>query len=315
MTQSNLDRYRLMRRIRVAEEQLAALKKKGAIPGSVHLCNGQEAIPVGAVEHLRSDDFVTATYRGHGWAIARGIDLAAFFAEIMGRDSSLSGGRAGSPYLTDPKHNLLGENSIVGAGVPIAAGAALTAQRTGSDRVSIVSIGDGAMNQGAVHETLNLAAVLALPLVLIIENNGYSEMSRIEDMILSQRLSDRAAGYGIPAARIDGNDPQEVSAAVSDAIARARSGGGPTVVEALTARLVGHYSGDVQHYRPQGEVAEASRHEPLRRIRDAAAGDPDALARLDQIDREIDGEIEAAIVAAEATPYPDPTTAQEHVYA
>ncbi|WKU07019.1 thiamine pyrophosphate-dependent dehydrogenase E1 component subunit alpha [Micromonospora sp. HUAS LYJ1] len=307
-----LDDYRLMARIRRFEERLTALKDAGEIPGSIHLCNGQEAIPVGACRALRDGDHVTATYRGHGWAIARGVDLAGLFAEMMGRDSALCGGRAASPYLSDPGRWFVGENSIVGAGVPIAAGAALTAQRTGSGAVSVVSIGDGAMNQGNVHEALNLAAVLDLPLVLVLENNVYSEMSRISDMVRVRQLADRAAGYGLPGRVVDGNDPDAVAEAVTEAVDRAREGSGPSIVEAMTERLVGHYSGDVQHYRPAGEIAAARQREPLARIRQAA--DADLTARLDAIDAEVAAEIETAVTAARAVPHPDPATAEEHVY-
>ncbi|MFI0796640.1 MULTISPECIES: thiamine pyrophosphate-dependent dehydrogenase E1 component subunit alpha [Micromonospora] len=306
------DDYRLMARIRRFEERLAALKDAGEIPGSIHLCNGQEAVPVGACRALRDGDHVTATYRGHGWAIARGVDLTGLFAEMMGRDSALCGGRAASPYLSDPGRWFVGENSIVGAGVPIATGAALSAQRTGSGAVSVVSIGDGAMNQGNVHEALNLAAVLDLPLVLVVENNVYSEMSRIEDMVRVRQLAERAAGYGLPGRVVDGNDPDAVAEAMAEAVDRAREGSGPSIVEAMTERLVGHYSGDVQHYRPAGEIAAAREREPLARIRRAA--DADLAARLDAVDAEVADEIEAAVTAARAVPYPDPATAKEHVY-
>ena len=306
------DDYRAMARIRRFEERLTALKDAGEIPGSIHLCNGQEAIPVGAARTLRDGDHVTATYRGHGWALARGVDMAGLFAEMMGRDSAVNGGRAASPYLSDPGRWFVGENSIVGAGVPIATGAALTAQRTGSGAVSVVSIGDGAMNQGNVHEALNLAAVLDLPLVLVVENNVYSEMSRIEDMVRIRQLAERAAGYGIPGRVVDGNDPDAVAEAVAEAVTRAREGSGPSIVEAMTERLVGHYSGDVQHYRPAGEVAAAREREPLARIR--AAADADLAARLDVIDAEVAAEVEAAIAAARAVPYPDPAPVKEYVY-
>jgi pyruvate dehydrogenase E1 component alpha subunit/2-oxoisovalerate dehydrogenase E1 component len=308
-----VDDYRLMTRIRRFEERLTALKDAGEIPGSIHLCNGQEAIPAGASRALRDGDYVTATYRGHGWAIARGVDLAALFAEMMGRDSPLCGGRAASPYLSDPSRGFIGENSIVGAGVPVAAGAALTAQRTGSGAVSVVSIGDGAMNQGNVHEALNLAAVLDLPLVLVVENNVYSEMSRISDMVRVSRLAERAPAYGVPGTVVDGNDCDAVADAVTAAVARARAGDGPSIVEAMTERLVGHYSGDAQHYRPAGEVAAARQREPLARIR-AAAGS-ELTARLDEIDAEVDAEIEAAVTAARSMPFPDPATVKEHVHA
>ncbi|MER5458595.1 MULTISPECIES: thiamine pyrophosphate-dependent dehydrogenase E1 component subunit alpha [unclassified Micromonospora] len=306
------DDYRAMARIRRFEERLAALKDDGEIPGSIHLCNGQEAIPVGAARALRDGDHVTATYRGHGWALARGVDMTGLFAEMMGRDSAVNGGRAASPYLSDPGRWFMGENSIVGAGVPIATGAALTAQRTGSGAVSVVSIGDGAMNQGNVHEAINLAAVLDLPLVLVVENNVYSEMSRIEDMVRIRQLAERAAGYGIPGRVVDGNDPDAVAEAVTEAVTRAREGSGPSIVEAMTERLVGHYSGDVQHYRPAGEIAAAREREPLVRIR--AAADAELTARLDAIDAEVAAEVEAAVAAAREVPFPDPATVKEYVY-
>ena len=200
----------------------------------------------------------------------------------------------------------------MGAGVPIATGAALTAQRTGSGAVSVVTIGDGAMNQGNVHEALNLAAVLDLPLVLVVENNVYSEMSRISDMVRVRQLAERAAGYGLPGRVVDGNDPDAVAEAVTEAVDRAREGSGLSIVEAMTERLVGHYSGDAQHYRPTGEIAAAREREPLARIRRAA--DADLTARLDAIDAEVSTEIETAVTAARAVPYPDPATAEEHVY-
>lgn len=307
-----VDTYRQMRRIRAFEDRLMDLKAGGEVPGSMHLTTGQEAIAVGVASVLRPDDYVTATYRGHGWAIARGSELSGLFAEIMARSGGVNGGRTGSPYFNDASVNFLGENSIVGAGVPIAAGAALSAQRHGQGQVSVVAIGDGATNQGAVHEALNLAAALSLPMVLVVENNVYSEMVRIKDMTRIDQLAIRAAGYGMPGVTIDGNDPAAVAAAAGEAVERARSGGGPTLIEAMTQRLVGHHSGDAQHYRPRGEVAEAALDEPLYRIRSAA--DSELLARLDAIDAEVAEEIERAVHAARATDLPDPNTAKEHVY-
>lgn len=289
------------------------LKAGGEVPGSMHLTNGQEAIAVGVASVLRPDDYVTATYRGHGWAIARGSDLAGLFAEVMARSGGVNGGRAGSPYFSDASINFLGENSIVGAGVPIAAGAALSAQRHGQRQVSVVAIGDGATNQGAVHEALNLAATLMLPMVLVVENNIYSEMVRIKDMTRIDQLAIRAEGYGIPGVTIDGNDATVVAAAAAEAVERARRGEGPTLIEAMTQRLVGHHSGDAQHYRPRGEVAEAALDEPLHRIRSAA--DPVLLTELDAVDAAVSAEIERAVDAARDTELPDPNTAKDHVYA
>lgn len=305
--------YREMRRIRAFEDRLMELKARGEVPGSMHLTNGQEAIAVGVASTLRADDYITATYRGHGWAIARGSDITALFAEVMARSGGINGGRAGSPYFSDVSVNFLGENSIVGAGVPIASGAALSAKRRGEGQVSVVAIGDGATNQGAVHEALNLAAALTLPMVLVVENNIYSEMVRIKDMTRIDQLAVRAEGYGMPGITIDGNDPEIVATAVAEAVERARRGEGPTLIEAMTQRLVGHHSGDAQHYRPRGEVAEAALDEPLHRIRSAA--DSALLARLDEIDAEVATEIERAVDAARATELPDPNTAKDHVYA
>lgn len=312
---NSVEIYRSMRRIRKFEERLMTLKDSGNIPGSIHLCNGQEAIPVGVNEALTADDYVTATYRGHGWAIMRGTPLVEMFAEIMGRNSSIAGGRAASPYLSNAAGQFLGENSIVGAGLPIAAGAALTANRQNNGRVSVVTLGDGSLNQGATHEALNMAAVMALPLVIVVENNLYSEMVRIADMTRIPELSIRGAGYGMPAITIDGNDPRRVAEVAADAVERARNGGGPTLIEAMTARLVGHYYGDVQHYRPAGEVAAMAAVEPLVRFRATLEAEGISPEHIDSIDSDVAAEVEAAAQAALGYQFPDVATVKDHVYA
>lgn len=307
--------YREMVMIRRFEEAVTALKDAGEVPGSVHLCNGQEAIPVGVAATLRADDPVTATYRGHGWALVRGLPMPDVFAEMMGRESPLCGGRAGSPYFSSRPHSFVGENSIVGAGMPIAVGAALAAKYDRSGRVSVVSIGDGAMNQGAAHEALNFAAVFTLPLVVVLENNRYSEMTPIADMVRVARLADRLSGYGIPAVSMDGNDPWAVRAAATEAVERARSGGGPSLIETHTQRLVGHHSGDAQHYRPQGEVAAALEDEPIVRVRRLASSHGDELAgRLDAVDCEVAEQVDRAIGTARSIPFPSAKSVMEHVY-
>lgn len=308
-----LETYRRMLRIRRFEETLLRLKEDGEVPGSIHLCIGQEAIPVGSCQALDADDYLTTTYRGHGWALAHGVSPAAMFAEIMGRDSPLCGGRGASVYFSDVPGRFIGENSIVGAGVPIAAGVAHSCAREGGSRVSLVSFGDGTMNQGVVLETLNIAAMMSLPLIFICENNGYSEMTRIGDLIATETLVERAHGLGVPGERIDGNDPARVTAAVGAAVNRARNGGGPTFIEATTERLVGHYSGDVQHYRPSGEVERARRVEPLVRMRSQldAVASSEAVALIES---SVEAEILEAVEAARACPFPDPGTALEHVY-
>ncbi|MPZ51841.1 MAG: thiamine pyrophosphate-dependent dehydrogenase E1 component subunit alpha [Acidimicrobiia bacterium] len=303
--------YRAMARIRQFEEMCLELKSGGEIPGSIHLAVGQEAIPVGACSQLGPDDAVTATYRGHGWALARGVDLAQAFAEIMGRESTLSGGRGGSPYFSDASVNFMGENSIVGGGVPIALGAAVDAWQGDREVVSVVSIGDGALNQGNTHEALNFAAAFDLPLVVVVENNIYSEMTPWKDMMGIDSLQERAAGYGIRSVQIDGNDAFAVATAVGDARDRGLKGGGPTFVEAETERLVGHYSGDAQAYRPPGEVEDARTREPLVALR---GSHPDLVNSFDAIDAEVSVDIDAAVTAARAMNEPAPSTLTEHLY-
>ncbi|HVC76453.1 MAG TPA: thiamine pyrophosphate-dependent dehydrogenase E1 component subunit alpha [Candidatus Micrarchaeaceae archaeon] len=307
--------YRAMATIRAFEDRCMELKLAGEIPGSIHLCSGQEAIPVGACRTIEPRDAVTATYRGHGWAIARGLSLVDLFAELLGRDSALCGGRGASLYLSSAPHGFLGENSIVGGGVPIAAGAALAALYDGSSAVSIVSIGDGALSQGAVHEALNFAAVYALPLVVVVENNLYSEMTPVRTMVRIEPLSRRADAYGIPGETVDGNDVDQVQKAVGAAVDRARNGGGPSLIEAMTERLMGHYSGDAQQYRPKGEVAAAREREPLARLRKVAAMQgQEWIRRLEAIDRDAMDIIDGAVASARQIPFPDAATATEHVY-
>jgi TPP-dependent pyruvate/acetoin dehydrogenase alpha subunit len=240
------------------------------------------------------------------------VPLVDLFAELMGRDSPLCGGRGGSAYLSSAAHGLLGENSIVGAGVPIALGAALAAALDREGAVSLAVIGDGALNQGSVHEALNFAAVMDLPLVVVVENNVYSEMTPIRDMARVERLSDRAAGYGIPGTTVDGRATAPVEAVVAEAVARARAGHGPSLIEAMCDRLVGHYTGDVQQYRPHGDLDRAAEAEPLaglRREHRHLAGE------FDRLDGEVEETLSIAIEAAKLVPPADPATAREHLHA
>ncbi|MUN41705.1 MULTISPECIES: thiamine pyrophosphate-dependent dehydrogenase E1 component subunit alpha [Actinomadura] len=311
-----LDHLESMRRIRFFEEEVARLRARGDVVGSVHLCNGQEAIYTGACAALDlSRDAVFPTYRGHGWTLACGVPPYPLFAELLGRQSGINGGRGGSAYLTAPEYGMYGENSIVGAGAPIAAGAALAAAYDGSGRVALAAFGDGAMNQGAVHEAMNFAAVRRLPVIFLVENNHYSELTPIADMVRVDRLFKRASAYGMPGARIDGNDPAAVREAVSKAAGRARSGEGPVLLEAMTQRLVGHYIGDAQHYRPAGEMERALADEPIIRllaVLRAAGVDQDELdAGADRVH----AEIAEASKRALADPPADPTTVLEHLYA
>ncbi|NIH80432.1 thiamine pyrophosphate-dependent dehydrogenase E1 component subunit alpha [Amycolatopsis viridis] len=305
-----------MRRIRSFEEEVTRLRATGDIVGSVHLCNGQEAIYVGACAALDlSRDAVFPTYRGHGWTLACGAPPHALFAELLGRATGINGGRGGSAYLSAPEYGMYGENSIVGAGAPIAAGAALAATFDGSGRVALAAFGDGAMNQGAVHEAMNFAAVRALPVIFLVENNHYSELTPIADMVRVDRLFKRASAYGMPGARIDGNDPEAVRQAVAEAVRRARSGAGPVLLEAMTQRIVGHYIGDAQHYRPSGDLDAALAAEPIGRLARELLGLGVAQSELDELEARVAREIADASARALADPVADPTTVLEHLYA
>jgi TPP-dependent pyruvate/acetoin dehydrogenase alpha subunit len=295
--------------IRLFEEQVMALVQSREITGSVHLCIGQEAIPVGSCAVLAPGDAVIGTYRGHGWAIARGVPLADLFAEMLGRGSALNGGRGGSPYLMAPRYGYLGENSIVGAGLPMAAGAALARKLQGAGTAAVVSIGDGAMNQGAVHESLNLAAVLGLPLLLIVENNGYAEMTPA-GALTAVPAHLRASGYRMPGEVVDGNDPAAVAEAVAALRAEVVATQRPALLEAMTHRLVGHYSGDAQAYRPPGELAAARQADPVTRLA-AQVGESAATAAT----RAAEADVRAALDAARTVPFPDPALATSGIYA
>lgn len=297
-----------MMTIRRTEERLVSMVRAGQIIGSVHPCLGQEAIPTAVCEVIGAQDPVIATYRGHGWALARGVPVVELIAEVMGRESRINSGRAGSAYLSGVEYGFYGENSIVGAGVPIAVGLGMAARFKRQDIVPVCSIGDGAMNQGAVHEALNLAAVSNIPMVLIVEHNGYVEMTPSADLT-AVRAAERAAAYGMNAVRIDGNDTDAVAEAMRTARFRARTEQAPQLIEAVTYRLGGHYSGDAQQYRPEGEAEEWKRYDPIPRL--AAELGLDAV----RIDREVAEAVEAAFVEAAARPMPDPATVLRNVYA
>ncbi len=295
--------------IRLIEEELYRAVQDGRVAGSTHLCIGQEAVPVGACAALSADDPVIATYRGHGWALARGVPAVQLVAEILGRNSELNGGRGGSAYLSGPQHGFYGENSIVGAGVPIALGLAMACARAGRGAVTLVSIGDGAMNQGNVHEALNMAAVLGVPLIVVVENNGYVEMTP-SDLLTAVPATRRADAYAMTAFSVDGNDPVAVAEVIGQARSAAVAGPRPVLVEAMTRRLGGHYSGDAQQYRPPGELEEWRLSDPLTLARERLPQDV-TLAR-DRAAREVVSDVFAQ---AERMPLPDPTGVTEDVYA
>jgi TPP-dependent pyruvate/acetoin dehydrogenase alpha subunit len=303
-----------MAAIRRVEEVIQELRSTNEVQGSVHLGIGQEAVASGVCAALRLGDPVYATYRGHGWAVASGVQPEGIFAELLGRVSGVNRGRGGSAYFSHAPSGFMGENSIVGAGAPIANGAALAARFQGSDRVAVTVFGDGATNQGAVHEALNLAAAMKLPVIFVCENNVYSELTPIADVVGNPRLHERAAAYGMNALEVDGNDVQEMCSAASEAVERARGGGGPTFIEAHTYRLCGHYFGDAEGYRTKQEVAERSLVEPLVVAVDRLRASGVEQSQIDDTLAAVDRAIDDALSKARSSSLVPTDTVKEHLY-
>lgn len=311
-----LEAYRRMSFIRSFESAALGLTKgEGAlIVGSAHFCAGQEAVPVGALAALRADDQVVTTYRGHGWALESGINARDLLAELCHKADGINGGRSGSALVMAPQKRFLGENSIVGAGLPIACGAALASVSEGSDRVVVVSFGDGATSQGAAHEALVFAASRQLPVVFVCENNGWSEMTPTSAIVKVQRLSRRALGYGIQGVTIDGADPQAVRDSVAEAAERARTGQGPTLIECVLPRLWGHYNRDMEHYRPKEDRTNAKDRDPLVLLRSRLVGEGLVSAGdLDAVDTEVGAEVARLVDEMSRLAAPDTADARMHV--
>jgi TPP-dependent pyruvate/acetoin dehydrogenase alpha subunit len=307
--------YRTMVLIRVAEETLLTLFSQNRMPGFIHSYIGEEATAVGVCAALRPDDYITSHHRGHGHILAKGGDLKLFFSELYGRANGYCKGKGGSMHVADLNLGILGANGVVGAGIPIAAGAALAAQLEGSDRVAVAFTGDGATDIGAFHESLNLSALWNLPTVCVVENNGYADFISVKDHQKIERISDRAAAYGMPGITVDGNDVGAVYAAASEAVERARSGGGPTLIEAVTYRWRGHFEGDPQPYRTQDEVEEWKKRDPLthaERILRERGALPDG--EREAIREQIRADVKEAVDHAEASPNPAPEEALEDIY-
>ncbi|HEX9527926.1 MAG TPA: thiamine pyrophosphate-dependent dehydrogenase E1 component subunit alpha [Streptosporangiaceae bacterium] len=308
--------YEQMAVIRRTEKAAHDLFLAGLVKGTTHLAAGHEAVAVGASVGLRPDDYVFATYRGHHHAIARGATPEECLAELMSKATGLCKAKGGSMHLTKASAGMLGSYAIVGAHLPLAAGAAWSAKLRGSGQVAVAFFGDGATNIGAFHEALNLAAVWRLPVIFVCENNWYMEYTPIGSVTaVPNPAADRAPAYAIPAEIIDGNDVVIVADAVARAAERARSGAGPTLLEARTYRHFGHSRTDPATYRPPEEVQEWLQRDPLdiARARLAALGVPveDAVAADDRANRLV----EAAIAAARAAPPPDPSDALTDVWA
>lgn len=307
--------YRTMVEIRSFELKLQELAKKGMLRGSIHFCIGQEAVAAGVMAALRPDDYIVSTHRGHGHAIAKGFRFDLMMAELLGKATGYCKGKGGSMHIADLELGHLGANGIVGGGMPIAVGAALGVKHLGQDRVSVALFGDGAMNQGTFHESLNLAALLRLPVIYVCENNQYGMTTPLAESAAETDLSRRALGYGVPSLRVDGMDARAVRAAAREAADRARSGEGPTLLVCETYRFEGHYIGDPQVYRSKEEVEAWKQKDPILRQRAWLVEQGIALeADLDRIQSEVDQELEEAVAFALSSPDPDPAELFTDVY-
>jgi acetoin:2,6-dichlorophenolindophenol oxidoreductase subunit alpha len=314
--EKKLAMYEQMVRIRRFEEEAYRLFMLGLVKGTSHLAIGHEAIAAGVAEAMRTDDYTFCTYRGHAHTLARGVGMDGVMAELLGRANGICGGKGGSMHLTSVEHYMMGSYAIIGAHLPIANGAAWSAQLRGSDQVTVCFFGDGTTNIGAFHEALNLAAVWKLPVVFVCENNLYMEYTPIGEVTAVEHpAADRAGAYGLEPIIVDGNDPDAVYLEARAAIARARAGEGPTLIEAKTYRHGGHSRADPGDYRPQEEVDAWLARDPLPMYRQRLIDEGVEPADLDGIEREVEAQGEAATEVAKQAPLPDPESAFTDVWA
>lgn len=297
--------YAKMLKIRMVEQKLADTFTRGEIPGFIHVCIGQEAAPVGICAHLMDSDYISSTHRGHGHAIAKGIDLKYFMAEIFGRANGLCLGRSGSMHVADPKIGIMGANGIVGGGIPIATGAAFASQFKKTGQVTVVFFGEGATGEGAFHESLNLASLWTLPIVYVCENNGWAQFTSKSVHTPMENMADRAKGYNIPGVTVP-NDFFEIYEEAGKAIQRAREGKGPTLLEVKCHRIQGHYVGDAQKYRPEEDIKKASEFDCLLNFEKKLLENKILEeGKKDKIREQIQNEIEAALEFARKSPLPE----------
>jgi pyruvate dehydrogenase E1 component alpha subunit len=310
-----LDAYRTMRTIREFEERVHEEFAGGDIPGFVHLYAGEEASAAGVCAHLEDRDAIASTHRGHGHCIAKGVDVIGMMAEIYGRASGSCKGKGGSMHIADLSKGMLGANGIVGGGPPLICGRALAAKRLGNGGVAVAFFGDGASNQGTTLESLNLAAVWNLPAIFVAENNGYAEATSSTWSVATDDIADRASAFGMPGVIVDGFDFFAVHEAAGEAVARAREGGGPTLIEVKFTRYFGHFEGDQQLYRGT-EVAEArEKLDCLKRFRARVTeGGLLSADQLDAVDREVAELIDRSVAEAKAAPRPGEADLLTDVY-
>lgn len=312
----SLEMYRQMVRIRDFEQAAIDLFLRGELKGAATTYNGMEASAVGVCTALHRDDLIAGTHRSHGHNIAKGADIKKMMAELLGKETGYCKGRGGSMHIAAFETGSLGALAIVGAGIPIAVGAALAFKMRGEDRVAVAFTGDGGTNTGNFHEGLNMASTWDLPMILVVENNQYAVSTNIRDSVNIEDLSVRARSYDIPGVRVDGFDPLAVYQATTEAVERARRGEGPTLLVTETYRFEGHYAGEPQVYRERAEVQEYLKKDPIPRFRRYLMEEGTASQdELDAIDTKVKQEIADAIKFAKESPEPDPSTALDYNYA
>jgi TPP-dependent pyruvate/acetoin dehydrogenase alpha subunit len=313
-----IEMLRRMIRIRRFEERLALLFKRGKLPGFVHLYLGEEAVAVGVCSALRDDDRITSTHRGHGHLIAKGASIDRMMAELLGRVDGYCRGKGGSMHIVDFSLGIIGTNGIVGGGIPIGTGAAWGDKQQGRDNVTATFFGDGASNQGVFFEAMNLAAIWALPVIFVCENNQYTEWTSTSKLTAG-RIADRGRAMNIPGVQVDGNDVLAVRQATEEAVERGRSGGGPTLLECMTYRWHGHNEGEeafAGDYRPQEEQDEWRAREPIAAFGNVLVSTGACTADdVTRIDAEEVAAVDAALAFAEASEFPDADEALQHLYA
>jgi pyruvate dehydrogenase E1 component alpha subunit len=309
-----LTAYRQMVRIRRFEDYLYQLFLQGLVPGTLHQAQGQEAIAVGVCLALRGDDVVFSTHRPVAHVLAKGGSMPAVAAELWGKATGCAGGKGGQMHLTDVAVGVMPTNAIVGANVPIATGAALGFKLLGLDRIAVSFFGDGAVNTGALHEGINLAAVKDAPVIFVCENNQYAASTHISHNLRIAHIADRAAGYGIPGYTIDGMDVTAVYEASQRAVDRARRGDGPTLLEFTCYRYMGHSRGDPSNYRARQELEHWRSLDPLPRCRTLLIEQGHASASVDALEADCQAEVEAAVAFAISSPEPAPEDAAQHVF-
>jgi TPP-dependent pyruvate/acetoin dehydrogenase alpha subunit len=306
--------YGALWRIRLFEAQVQRLAAAGEIPGFPHLSTGQEAVAVGVCSQLEREDLLFTSHRGHGHVLAKGSDMQATFAEILGRPAGLCGGRGGSMHLVDAANGVLGATGVVAGNLALAAGAAWAAQAQGRKNISVVFFGDGATGAGVFHETLNLAALWQLPVLFVCENNGVAEFTSREEHSNVKCVSSFAAPYDIATKTVDGNDLPTVWAAAHEAIETLHRGAGPYLLECMTFRMAGHYVGDSQQYRSKEELAQIREKCPIERLKRHLLARGIKPEELDVISDLSKNDVHQAVERARAAPRPDPATVMDDVY-